>query len=944
MKRFLDSLVDLALAESGGDMSKLHILFPNRRAALFFQKALAAKIEKPVWMPLMQTINEFVARHSSLQTADDLVLIDLMYQVYTRLQPQAESFDQFYPRAEIILSDFNDVDKYLVDPEKLFVYLKDVREVEIRFSGLEEEQVELIKQFWTHFEPQKPTEQKEAFLAWWNLLLPLYKGYQTLLREEGLAYEGMIYRDARERMLNGEQKVEKQITFLIAGFNALNTCEKDIFSFLRKQYSVRFYWDYDPAYVEEDTKHQAGHFLRENIRHFGQDFPAEAFQQGENRFRLFETTTDTAQARLLPELLKRPQETGDKGPDVETAVVLADENLLEPVIHGIPSSVQDINITMGYPLLRSPLYVLVSYLMKAFREARTEQQAYLFRRNVVLQLGSHPLLQQLPEAMDDPHWKEIQEGDSLFLKLPETGSFWAELLGGKPDAPAFCRRMLSLLAKLEKQEQHKQEEEGDALYTDALLRMQESFTLLLDHVEKTREKPGLQLFFRWVERYLRNRKVPFTGEPLTGLQVMGLLETRTLDFKHVIVLSCNEGVLPAGKGNPSLIPFSIRKSFSLPTHDHRDAVFAYYFYRLCQRADTIDLVYNTNTEGLRKGEMSRYLLQMKYLYGRHMPVSRLGLPVVPEKKSPILIEKTGKIGELLDEYCHEESPAYLSPKALNTYIDCPLQFCLKYISRIPEEEEITEGLDALTFGNLFHKSVQLLYEPWLKKEMNKEQLEKLQDRKGIEELVREAAVQVLGTAEPTAYPGMESVVLSIIQKLTGRMLEIDAQRAPFETWGVEVPVRHSLPLGDARVKLGGNIDRMDAQARILSLIDYKTGKIDAAAVGIPSLFDSQKDNRNRAAFQLMLYALMLEKDYPDYEIAPQIFDVRSFYASKPDFEVQVKGEKRGEKHLLFSAYADEFRKETEGVLTEMFSREIPFRQTENEKTCGYCPYRNVCKR
>ena len=588
-------------------------------------KYLAARIEKPVWLPAIYTVNELFRSCSSLQTASGELLLFELYKVYRGLKKSPESFDDFYFWGDMLLDDFDDVDKYLVNVQLLFRNVLDIKNIDQLFGGLTEAQVEIIRKFWVNFDLSKPTREKSGFTDIWAILYDLYLGFRESLKTQNMAYEGMIFRElATEKDENFYSGVEWDTVHFI-GFNALNECEKVIMKGFLKAGKARFYWDYDNSYIKSGKLNSAGFFMRDNLKMFGNDM-----QSGWNydtllsagtpvvRRRVIETSSDVAQVKLIPQLVTQLPDLTEETAH-HTAIVLADENLLMPVLTSLPENIGDINITMGYPLKQSLVYTLIKHLMDLQRNASVKGTLVRFDCKDVISILKHSLMTDFLIESDRNIIGEITETNLLWVPSERfKGSATLSIVFTKPETSSmlsgYFKDILSLIAAGTESKPDESANRSASLNirNEFIYRVVLSLNRLETIVLSGDVTFSTETYMRILDKLLRMQSVPFSGEPLSGIQIMGILETRTLDFKNLFILSVNEGVLPTISTGSSFIPFSLREAFGLPSINHQESIYAYHFYRLLQRAENVTFLYNSNSEGLRSGEMSRFLIQMKY--------------------------------------------------------------------------------------------------------------------------------------------------------------------------------------------------------------------------------------------------------------------------------------------------------------------------------------------
>ena len=617
---FLERVAEQLYEDYGSSLNRHCLVFPNRRAGLFLMKHLAAKAGKPLWAPRSVTINELFTDSSGYTIASTENLVFELYRLYRTLAKTEETFDNFFFWGEMLLNDFDDVDKYLVDARALFTNISDLHAIDEKFGGLTPEQMEVIKQFVENFRAGSDSDQKRDFEFTWSLLFPLYESFRELLATKGLAYEGMVFRGvasllASDTLPKGILNEYEQYHFI--GFNALNNCEKKLLSSLKKSGKARFYWDIeDNIYFREDPK--AGFFIRPNIGQFGQDlrWHGETTNPGTGNIRIIDIPSDAGQAKLLPNLLESLNIDAKSGEQHRTAVILADENLLPAVLSSIPPVVTDINVTMGYPFSMTVVYSLLRALLDLQERPFNYGNKVLYDYRKVMPVLSNPLVVRSAGAAAAEKAAGLIKRNAALVPVAyfDDNEFLSSLFKLTDDAVSLCNYLRSTFLTITTALSNTDDEaaEKDPLTPEFLYRANQVLNRLEPILSDQTVSISRETFIRLADRIFREIKVPFRGEPLKGIQIMGLLESRALDFDNLIILSANEGVMPKSSAGASYIPYNLREVFGLPTINHQDSIYSYYFTRLCSRAKQMIFVYNSSPEGLRTGEMSRYLLRIKY--------------------------------------------------------------------------------------------------------------------------------------------------------------------------------------------------------------------------------------------------------------------------------------------------------------------------------------------
>ena len=620
MDTFLKHIAQDLYSRYNDKISDLCIVFPNRRASLYFKKYLSELTEKPMWSPTTITINELMEEISGLSVADNIKLLFELYTIYKIIKKSEESFDDFYYWGEMMLNDFDDIDKYLVNPEDLFKNLKSLKSIQDQFTYLSDEQIEAIKQFWQSFDPEKHSSHQDDFISIWNVLLNIYQSFNKRLNELGIAYEGMIYRNVTNKLKGNDIIGLTHQKYVFAGFNALNNCEKKLFNYLQNNKMADFYWDYDESYIN-NPYHEAGFFLRENISEF--KAPVSFSSQNvfnsllqEKNIEIISVPSDIGQTKVITKILQESTVNHIDSPN-KTAIVLADEDLLVPILHSVPDSIDNVNITMGYPVNNTPIYSLLEHLIDLQKNAKATKTETRFYYKNVLAVLSHQYVNSQFQEEANQLIQFIKTNNKIVISNIELAScvFFQSLfikVDSYQDLSEYLLNILHHIYNSLKKTGNEDTIHNPSLEKEYIYHIYLSINRLKEVLEEQNIPIKMETYIRLVRKIIRNLRVPFTGEPLSGLQIMGILETRLLDFENLFICSMSEGVLPKTEASLSFVTYSLRKGFGLPTIEHQDAIYAYYFYRLIQRAKNVTLMYNSSSDGMKTGEMSRFLYQLKF--------------------------------------------------------------------------------------------------------------------------------------------------------------------------------------------------------------------------------------------------------------------------------------------------------------------------------------------
>ena len=959
MESFLKLVAADLYKHTEGNLAHTAVVFPNKRAGLFFNEYLAQESESPIWSPAYVSISELFRSLSPWEVGDPVKLVCELYKIFRRETQSTETLDDFYFWGEMLISDFDDADKNKVDTDKLFSNLQDLRNIMDDYTFIDDEQEEAIRQFFQNFSIERRTALKERFISLWNVLGNIYKGFRESLASQNIAYEGMMYRHVIEHLDVDKLPYEK---YIFVGFNVLNKVEHTLFTQLKDAGKAVFYWDYDEFYMKENRQavtHEAGEFIRRNLRDFPSPLSGELFKNlsKPKEVHYIASSTENAQARYLPQWIRNNLTT----PEKETAVVLCNEALLQPVLHSLPAEVKHVNITMGFPLSQTPVYSFLIALLELHTHGfNFKSGRYTFQS--VVTLLKHPYTRQLTGQAELLE-KELTRNNRFYPLPGELGKdeFLTRLFTPLSGNLNLCIRLSETLQQVASiyQANTSGTEDTDAfnqLYRESLFKAYTTINRFRTLIEEDELTVQSETFRRLLVKVLSATNIPFHGEPAIGMQVMGVLETRNLDFRHLVLLSVNEGQLPKSGGDSSFIPYNLRKAFGMTTIEHKIAVYAYYFYRLLQRAERITLIYNTSSDGLNRGEWSRFMLQ--FLIEWPHPITRQFLEAgqSPQGTSSITVEKTPDVMRQMQSLfdVRANPKAKFSPSALNYYLDCPLKFYYRYVAGLSAPDEVSAEIDSATFGSIFHYAAEHIYKDLTThgKVINKEALEtllrnevKLQDY--VDTAFKKLFFNVPQNEKPE-YNGVQLINSAVIARYLKQLLQNDLRYAPFtfiaSEMEVDEPIDIQTPKGVIKSRIGGIIDRMDSKDGTLRIVDYKTGGDADTPPHVESLFIPDK-KRSNYVFQTFLYAAIMCRKQPTMKIAPALLYIHRAATETYSPVIQM-GESRKPKEAVedFSKYEKEYRERLQGLLEEIFNPEKSFTQTEIIEKCTYCDFKALCKR
>ena len=981
-KTFLEYVAEDIIGKYGTDLSRIAVVFPNKRAALFLNEHLARLAGQPVWSPAYITISDLFRQHTDLKTADPIKLICDIHKSFTKCTGIDETLDHFYGWGQLLLADFDDIDKNMADADSIFCNLKDIHELD-DISYLDNEQKEMLKRFFANFSDDIESELKKRFLSLWSHFGDIYHDYNRRLTEQGIGYEGAIYR----KVVSEETLHLKYDKYLFVGFNLLQKVERVLFNRLMKEGKAKFYWDFDEYYMPSPSPLPSGGALVSSAprtsaptnlttspsQHLNiSDFPNEldntdrdiyANMRRPKRIRFISSPTENAQARFASNwLLENERYRAGR----KTAVVMCDESILLPLMHSLPPEADKVNITSGFPLAMTPVASLVMLLFDLYTLG-LRKKGTAFNPHYLKKLMAHPYARHLQEVhlkgvhLKGVHLSQVHQEEEQQTIGDNSGCMG---MAGMPYPPTSAA-LLHHIATLIKQVGIATKPEGDALTQESVFRM---FTILnrlatlADSGDLVVDNTTLR---RLVSQLVGAASIPFHGEPVIGVQIMGVLETRNIDFDNVLLLSCNEGNMPKGVNDSSFIPYSIRKAHGLTTIDNKVAIYSYYFHRLLQRAGDITIAYNNSTDNGHTGEMSRFMLQLLVESGQKIDHYSLTAKNQPTPLMPKPIEKDEAALSKLEEMSR------LSPSAINTYIRCKQAFYYQYIAHIKEPDSDPETIDNRLFGNIFHRAAYLIYKDITD---HSQVIEKahiqayLSNRKLLASVVDRAFEE----EECKTNNGLQIINREVIIEYITKLLKIDQQLCPFSILAMEEEAKvytqlsFTIPSGCAlkggalvssaptklyNLTIGGIIDRLDVVTdkqtgkRRIRVVDYKTGNKPSSAIkSIEEVFDPKNiaSKHSNYFLQAILYSLIVSRSKEwngaNDTVSPALLFIKQATTNDYDPTLCI------DKHPIsdVTVYEEEFLTKLKETVADMYSPDAAFTPTDDRKKCELCPYRMLC--
>ena len=1011
-KTFLEYVAEDIISKYGTDLSRIAVVFPNKRAALFLNEHLARLAGQPVWSPAYITISDLFRQHTDLKTADPIKLICDIHKSFTKCTGIDETLDHFYGWGQLLLADFDDIDKNMADADSIFCNLKDIHELD-DISYLDDEQKEMLARFFANFSDDIDSELKKRFLSLWSHFGDIYHDYNRRLTEQGIGYEGAIYRKvASEQTLH--LKYDK---YLFVGFNLLQKVERVLFSRLMKEGKAKFYWDFDEYYMPSPSPLPSGGAL---VGGYGipaiptqpacsvgalkggalvssaptnlnlSDFPNEldntdpdiyANMRRPKHIRFISSPTENAQARFASNwLLENDRYKAGR----KTAVVMCDESILLPLIHSLPPEADKVNITSGFPLAMTPVASLVMLLFDLYTLG-LRKKGTAFNPHYLKKLMAHPYAHHLQGVhLSQVHQEEVHQPNSPSQHLNTSTSHHLT-----------TSTILHHIATLIKQVGIATKPEGDPLTQESVFRMYTILNRLATLADSGDLLVDNTTLRRLVSQLVSSSSIPFHGEPVVGVQIMGVLETRNIDFDNVLLLSCNEGNMPKGVNDSSFIPYTIRKAHHLTTIDNKVALYSYYFHRLLQRASDITIAYNNSTDNGHTGEMSRFMLQLLVESGQKIKHYTLTAKNHPTPLMPKPIQKDETVLSKLQQISR------LSPSALNTYIRCPLAFYYQYIAHIQEPHPDPETIDNRLFGNIFHRAAYLIYKDITDRSplIEKAHIQAYLSNRTLLANVVDRAFQA---EQCTPNNGLQIINREVIIQYITKLLKIDQQLCPFSILAMEeeakvytqlsftipsegalvggygipaIPTqptcsvgalkggalkggalvssapRTSAPTKQYNLTIGGIIDRLDILTdkqtgkRRIRVVDYKTGNQPSSPIkNIDEIFDPNniRSKHSNYYLQAILYSLIVSRSKrwnpANHPVSPALLFIKQAPAAHYDPTLHI------DKHPIsdVTVYEEEFLTKLKHTLADIYSPDTPFTPTDDRKKCELCPYRMLC--
>ncbi len=978
MKSFLEECAEDILRKYSNDNS-VCVVFPNNRTMLHFRKIYARLKNEVSFSGCLFPINKIQNQFMRCNVADELTLLFYLYDAFHQVFADgammnsniASDFNSFYDTGRRILSDFNEIDNYLIDIDQLCHNFADINELEEFYAGFDPDQVEIIRTFWANFSNERLSHEKKRYKELWTNLPRVYRLFHQILDNAKAMYSGMKNRKIYELTRSGNLPI-KFGTYIFVGFNVLNKCERGLFRYLLSAGKARFYWDADDYYIA-DKAQEAGLFMRQLLTEFPDELhkkPQSNILHSPKDVEYIGVPLEVGQAKCIHDIIENLQKEEGYS-ETKTAVILGDEHLLFPVLNSMPNSVRNVNVTMGYPFSETPVYSFILnclQLRRNFRKSATSGTADYYFHDV-LSVINHPLVANLTEFYSKQLNARIREDRMIRVKADFIGSF-SNILStifcgyDSENSPVdILQNYLSILSQLYFIKNPKPEEnpklENEFIF-NAYLQIKTLYNNLL---KLPQDQLGEDLVVNILKSHLMQIIVPFESEDDQGIQVMGMIETRNLDFDNVIMLGMNEGVFPKRSENDSFISEGMRLAFDLPIVKYKDAVFGYFFYRLLQRAKTVKILYNNVFATNVSGEPSRFATQvLKEASQEQRPDSMLSITqsqfvrnIKPTQGRELSVEGSADSVNRLSRYFSQGDDARsLSPSALNTFINCPLKFYFQYVVRLNPVDQIEEEASAADFGTILHAAIEKIYKDICDGNgmITAEAIKAVEPRKESFVLAAYNETFKLNRKSRNELSGFDAVFFDVLMQYLDRILVYDITLAPFELKGAEKGIYSHIDVDvdghTIKVNIGGTIDRIDRlKDGTIRIVDYKTGNVAEKMKfqNVDDVFDSNKhDKRPSQAFQVLFYSYVYMTRHPKERPEPVIYGVRSDIEAY-DTRFKVGDEKP--QQLLGSGniwdLAQEFADKLRALLAEVFSPNQTY-EARPSRYCEYCNFRSLCGR
>ncbi len=914
MDTFLNKIAKELIEKYGTSLVDITIVLPNRRSKVFLINQIENSISDTTFAPDICSIQELMERISGIRALDAVEQLFEFYKVYSQVSSAQEkqSFEQFAPWAKVLLTDFSEIDAYLIEPNKIFRYLKDIKDIE--HWSLKQEKTPII----------------EKHLKFWSLFPTFYEAFYKYLKNKKAGYQGFICREAVSAISEFSQSSKNQM-FVFAGFNALMPSEEKIIQFLLQEKKAKIYWDIDKAFIE-DTHNQAGYFIRKYKNNWSYyksnpfDWIGDEFSQNKN-IRIIGTAKSVGQAKVVGQIIEQQLE-GNPDSLSKTALVLSEKSLLIPMLYSLPGNVEHLNVTLEYSARNNPIQFLINRLFRLHTYAKSRKGNYTFYYKDVLEVLSNPFVEvlidgsKIVELIKTNNFTFITHQKLYELSENKTDFFALVFDKWPDDAIEVLDRISEILIRIKNNLPNNSD--ADKITLAFVYEVFKLINQIKNYFLISPEVSTIHNLYAIYKQVVDSAQVSFEGEPLAGLQIMGLLESRTLDFENVIITSVNEGKIPFGKSNNSFIPYDVKREYGLPTYRDRDAIYTYHFYRLLSRAKNIYLIYNTEDEGLDAGEKSRFITQLKIeKKPNHFISDQILNAVLPSvAHQPIRVEKSDKITEVLKAIATKG----FSPSSLSAYIRNPMDFYYQRILKIYENKQVEETIEANTLGNVIHNTLEALYRPHIGGllsvpiiEFMEGQFEKLL-LFNFKENFKEGDINK--GKNLLAFESAKRSILNFLRLEKQLISDGDQVSILFLEEKFERTIEDSrLPYP---VKIAGLVDRIELRNGNIRIIDYKTGRIEKSNVELADWNDFFGNEKKDKIIQLLSYVFMYEEKAENRAIETGIISFKNLKSGFLPFG--FRSSRTEVQNTITPEIIEEYKEQTIGLLSEILDPDFPFQE------------------
>ena len=935
MYSFISESVKFLCEKYGKDISNVNILLPTKRAQSFFNAELARYFENTaIWQPKYFSVDVLCESVTGKTVGDKIKLLIELYRIYQKYHPK-EQFDDFYNWGEMLLSDFDAIDNYLLDARSIFCNINDLYEIDTLYDDVAQEQRDIINNFWSVFKTSRKSDEKNSFISVWNTLYNIYQDYNDRLNDIGITYKGMLYRQTAEILKSSDINPFSEGKYAIIGFNALSNAEKVIFDKIKDGKDADFLWDYDDYYIK-NKYHEAGTFIRTNMERYGNSngYNNNNFASPKS-VNIVDAPTDALQCKYVFDFLEQCSQQGKIKLGRETAIVLTDEKLLMPVLYSIPQMIKTFNVTAGYPMGQTPVYILFEYLVRLFLNIKDRKHYKELFQNIIKHHIVDSVLEDTEKQKINSYLIGLDSSKTSFINIDDIIEIKtiSKIFDFSPDTYIgdYLLDVFSSLAKRYYETEH------EKINLEFMTKIIDELTQINNLFAQSDFVPSTKVYVQSIRKHIQSISIPFDGEPLLGVQIMGILETRNLDFENVLILSMNDENYPSSSVRRSFIPHVLREGYSLPTHRYQEAMYTYYFYRLMQRSTRIDIAYCSSTEGLKNGEVSRYVSQLKF--EKIHPLNNINLS--------LKVNSYDKLGSCLKDekfrsYAQDlgSGKIAISPSAIDMWMTCQMKFYFYRILKIKSEQEVEEGISAMDFGNSVHKVLDVLYEQIVSRsnadaiEILNKILKSNEIKVKVQEWIEESFPDIVNS-------GSTNSIRTFIESYIETVIKYDISRTDnfvVKLLEEKINTTINLPTGH-KMRLAGFVDRIDSSNLVDMIIDYKTGSPATKKETIESLFDSEVERVNKPYIQSLIYCYMYKKQ-TGRNVVPALFYPKVM--KKPDFNPRLLI--NGNHIDNYDIVAEEFESQLIGTLCEIVDNSESLHRTSVVERCEYCDYKKICLR